>query len=225
MENLKYLKEEEILTKIDKEEAKKKKLIIDDKCDLYMKIQALYKKVFDYYIEENIPIKNIVDKSLKSSNLDFGKQKEEQKNQYQKFSYLDSEYLFVRNFFYIERLDKENIEIFKKKIERKDYEINDEMVEIVKQTYEDIITVKTDRITGEFKTFYGYSSPNFLFDNNSLVLFLNYGRNTIELQGEEFIKNAIKKEEYLEKVINEVKDIFEEKLKYKTEVRYYKGVI
>lgn len=226
MSELKCLNKEEIIkANIDKQQAIIKKLIIDDNYDLYLNVQALYKKVFDNYLEKLIPINNIIDETLKNCNLDYGKLEENRKNIYQKFSYLNSDYLFVRNFFYIERLDEKYLNKFIEKIKRNCFSIDDEIIEMVKLTYKDIIKVISKKTTETFKTFYGITTPNFLFDNDSLVLFINYGKNTINLQGKEFIDNKIKKEKYLDKLIKEIKLIFEEKLDCKTEVKYYKGVI
>jgi len=220
---LKFLDMKEIeRAKIDKEQAIGKQLIDDESYKLYREVQALYKKVFDNYLESLIPIKEKVDKKLEESKLDYGKLPKEQENAYKKFSYLNSDYFFVRNFFYIERLEEDDLKEFVNKIKEKDFEINDNLTEIVKRTFKDIIKVISRRGHEKFKVFYGPVVPLFEFYNDSLVLFINYGRNTIKLEGEEFINNKRKKEAYLKKLTEELKKEFEEKLDTKVEMMYYK---
>lgn len=219
---LKSLNENEILSaKINKEEAEQKGLITEDNYDLYIKVQALYKKAFDNYIESVIKVNDIVDKKLEQSNLDYGKLEEKQKNIYQKFSYLNSEYLFVRNFFYIERLSENDLNKFIKQDD-----VTAEIIEVVKSTYKNIMKVNSDKTDNNFKVCYGRMAvPIFFFDNDSLVLFLNYGKNSIKLEGKDFIDNKVKKEKFLDELIELIKCEFEAKLECKVEIRYYKGII
>lgn len=227
MDNLLLLNQTEVdKFKINKEQAIEKHLIDLEKenYDIYLKVQSLYKKSFDTFLERTLKISEI-DKKLEESNLDYGLLEENQKTIYQKISYLKSKYIFVRNFFYIERLSKKDLKVFIEKIKNNDFSIDKSCIEIVTRTFKEVIKVLSKKNQETFKVFYGYAVPCFEFDNDSIVLFINYGKNTIELHGKEFFENKAKKEKYLDYIIAELKEEYQKKLNCKVEMNYYKGVI
>ena len=94
MDNLLLLNQTEVdKFKINKEQAIEKHLIDLEKenYDIYLKVQSLYKKSFDTFLERTLKISEI-DKKLEESNLDYGLLEENQKTIYQKISYLKSKY-------------------------------------------------------------------------------------------------------------------------------------
>lgn len=226
MDNLLLLNKSELgIFKINKQMAEEKGLIEDnDICDMYLKVQSLYKKAFDTFLEKNLNISEI-DKKLKETNLDYGVLKENQKTIYQRVSYLKSKYIFVRNFFFIERLSEKDINIFIDKIKNNDFSIDESCIEIVTRTFKDITKVLSNKTQETFKVFYGYAVPCFEFDNDAIVFYINYGKNTIELRGKEFFDNKAKKEKYLDNLIIDLKEEYQKKLNCKVELNYYKGVI
>ena len=225
MLELRYLNEEEIINNADIQESLKKGLVQDDNYELYQKVQALYKMAFDSYIEKIINFNSEVDQAMKRINLNYGIIGNTEKNMFHKFSYLHSDFIFVRNYFYIEKLDKKYIELLVNKINNKDYEIDDEMDAMVKNTYKNVIKEDSNEIEEPFYVFYGPATPSFQFYNNSLVFFLNYGENTIELSDDEFIENQIKQEEYLDKLTNTIKDKLAQNLDCNIEIKYRQGKI
>lgn len=227
MNNLLLLNQSELHNfKINKEQAAEKHLIDlkKENYDMYLKVQSLYKKAFDIYLEETLKISEI-DKKLEETNLDYGVLEDNQKTIYQKVSYLKSKYVFVRNFFYIERLSEKDLNVFIEKIKNNDFSIDKSCIEIVTRTFKDVIKILSNKNQKTFKVFYGYAVPIFSFDNDSIVLFLNYGKNTIELHGKEFFENKSKKEKYLDYLMLELKEEYQKKLNCKVELNYYKGVI
>lgn len=223
MDNLKLLNKEEInKAGINRAEAINKGLIKENDYQKYLIIQSLYKKAFDNYLKEIMAID--IDKKLLESNLDYGKIKQDKKHNFHKFSYLGSDYLFVRNFLYIERLTKNEIKKFEEKIYNGDYEVDDEIKNIVKSTFEDVIKVKTEN-NEKVKVFYDYIVPTFAFDNDALVLYLNYGTNNVQLSGNEFIHNKVKKEIYLDELMEKIKKECLKKLNCSVEIETIKGVI
>lgn len=176
--------------------------------ELYFKIQSLYKKIFEYRIDQLIGLTE-ANETLKNSGLDFGNLSENKKSAYHKLSYLNLDYIYIQNFLFIEKLKIEYIEIFKEKIINNNYEIDNKLIEIIDETYKEVMTVssidgKDDNQRGIIC--YGIESPINHFYNNSLALRIEYGRNTISFNDRDFLVNYNKKKELLEKVIKSLEE-------------------
>ena len=158
---------------IDKDLAIEKGLIKDDNYNMYLQVQALYKKLFDCYLNEKIKPNNL-DKEILIKNLKIRCLTEKESNIYQKWSSLDSKYIYVRNFFYIERLNIEDLNLFKQVIiEKKDY--IDKLLAIVFNTFKEVIKIDYEGVkTKKYRVFYGSVNPAYEFYNDSLVLFVKY---------------------------------------------------
>ena len=138
---------------IDKDLAIEKGLIKDDNYNMYLQVQALYKKLFDCYLNEKIKPNNL-DKEILIKNLKIRCLTEKESNIYQKWSSLDSKYIYVRNFFYIERLNIEDLNLFKQVIiEKKDY--IDKLLAIVFNTFKEVIKIDYEWVkTKKYRVFY-----------------------------------------------------------------------
>ena len=180
-----------------------------------------YKKLYGIYYQglckylDSIYDTNIIDKKIEKSNLYFGKVLDENKNIYFKMNLLNSNYIFIRNYLNIERLDQKDIDILYNKTS-----VDDEVLDIVKRTYKDIIISNNSKYV-----FYGPSSLDFRFNNNSLVFMINYWKNTKDFSGEEFINISKMQILFLDYLCNEIKNIYTDKLGIPVEVKYYKGAI
>ncbi len=173
-DELKYLSIEEIKkVGIDKKLATEKKLLNSDDYNLYLQIQALYKKFFDNYLNQKIN-PNSLDQKIINNNLKIRCLNKEEKNIYQNWSSLDSNYLYVRNFFYMERLSIEDITVLKQAlVEEEKYK--KELLDIVSKTFKEVIKVNFKDIKNQrYRVFYGGMNPIYEFYNDSLVLFMNY---------------------------------------------------
>ena len=194
--------------------AKEKGLIIDNNYELYNKIENFYKYLFEYFLLSKIDLRKYNDK-IKSSNLYFGVP---HPNIGQLLSnlneYINLEYIYILNNFYIEKISIEDINVLKQYVDKK-IEINEQLLNIVKNTYKEVI--KNNYCNGEYtnikyKVFYGYINLKNAVDNDALVLKIFYSRNTIKLDDEEFIKNIKDKRDFLEKLSNEIIDEVKNKL-------------
>ena len=70
MEKINKIFLKEIKKNIDKEEAIKKEIVINDNYEKYYNIQALYKRIFERYLSNIANIYEKVDDKLVKSNLD-----------------------------------------------------------------------------------------------------------------------------------------------------------
>ena len=224
MNRLSHLDIEEIKYYADKNEAEKKDLIIKENYEKYQKVQSLYKKAFDAYLEQKVDINKEVDQAINASKLHFGVIDESEKNIYHNFSNLNSEYLFVRNFFFIERLERKHLEILEKRINSEDYKIDSELLKIVEMTYKDINKMHSNSNNKTFKVLYG-TIPAFEFDNDELVFFLNYGDDTEELDGDDFFELKHEQNVFLNMLIEKLKDKFQETLKCKIGILQRQGIV
>lgn len=191
--------------KLDSKQATDKKLT-DNNYEMYFKIQSLYKKVFEYKMNEILNLSQIND-TLKNSGLDFGVVFSKRKRYYHRISYLNLDYLYIQNFLFIEKLTEEQLDIFRKRILDKNYEIDDILLNIVNDTYKSVMAYTNELFEGKrVIVCYGVESPANHFYNDSLVIRIEYGRNTKRLNDKEFLDNYNKKKRLIEEKIDELKE-------------------
>lgn len=81
--------------KINKKLAINKGLILDNNFDLYIKLENLYKNLFEKYLNTKINL-NIYDEKLKNSDLDFGLPSPTKKQLTSGLNeYLDLKYIYI----------------------------------------------------------------------------------------------------------------------------------
>lgn len=199
---------------VNKDLAKEKGLIIDNNYDLYKKIENIYKYLFEYFLLSKIDLGKYNNK-IKNSNLYFGVPHPNSEQLLSNLNeYLNLEYIYILNNFYIEKIDINDINVLKQYIDKK-IEINEHLLNIIKNTYKEVIknNYRNGKYTNlKYKVFYGYVHPKNAVDNDALVLKIFYSRNTIKLEDEEFINNIKNKREFLEKLSNEIIDEVKNKL-------------
>lgn len=199
MNDLLVLKKENLNLKgINKKLANEKKLIKEDNYINYLYVQALYKKAFEKYLSLNIDL-SIYDKKLSESELDFGIILDERKTVFHKNSYLNLNYIYIRNYFYVEKLSVDYIKIFFERLNNHNYEIDNILLKIVQETYSDVINdnYKHNEYKEDTTTCYGPIIPSNIVNSKSLVLVIQYGRNNKSYTDEEFLINQLKKKQFI----------------------------
>lgn len=176
--------------------------------EMYYRIQSLYKKVFEYKINQLINLIELNDR-LKKSELDFGLLPDNKRNYYHKISYLNLDYIYIQNFLFIEKLKAEYLNVFKERVLANDYKIDAVLLNIVDETFREIMKANyySDGYSNEQRIVcYGSENPANHFYNDSLIIRIEYGRNTVKLTNEDFLINYNKKKELLDTIIKELKD-------------------
>lgn len=155
---------------------------IDDDNSEYFKLLNNYKKLFESYLKDKLPLQ-LIDDNMKSSDLKFVPVKEEDMDFYQISSTMGLNYIYLRNNLYIENLSKEDLEIF--------YTLetfDDKAKEFIKRTYLTVINPYDEKRI----IFYGPENSKHLCDSTDVVLGIRY--NEFEINGmsdEEFQKNFL----------------------------------
>ncbi len=204
--------------KINKKLAINKGLILDNNFDLYIKLENLYKNLFEKYLNTKINL-NIYDEKLKNSDLDFGLPSPTKKQLTSGLNeYLDLKYIYILNNFFIEKLDNEDINSLKDELEKDVIDLNENLINIIERTYKEIINnnyYKGSYIEKNYNVCYGDITLDSYAPNNALVLKIFYGKNTKEFNHEEFIKNIKEKKIFLQKFSEELKEEIEKNLNIK----------
>ena len=200
-------------------ELAKAKGLITDNDNLYKELEKKYKYILEYYLNTIIDF-SIYENMISSSNLYIGKNKK-----YQDLNeYLKLDYLFFINNLFIEKLDDNNLTLLKNF--NKD-NITDEVVNMIKNTYSDVIKDNyfkekyTDQI---YKVCYGPVVPNNFVDNNSLVFRFIYGKNLIDLNGDEFFELNRKQQKYINDTLDNLKKELLDKTGIKAEILITKDI-
>ncbi len=187
---------------INQQLAEEKGLIRKEDYTLYEKVECLYRKGLYQVLSHYFDLLQC-DKVVEQIHLDFGVVPEERQNPYQKVS--PSKYFYIRNFLFIEKLEKEDIDLLKEK-----EEVDDSVLEVVKKTYPEIIRDNYRRGVYEetSTTCYGAMIPKNIIDSRNLVIVFHCGKNENIVRGKEFIEN-LKAQKFF---IQEFSRTFERKL-------------
>ena len=187
--------------------AKEKNLIINEDTSIYDELVYKYKYVLEYYINSIINLSKY-EKEIDSSNLYIGKN-----IKYKKLNnYLNLDYLFLINNLFVEKLSMEDINLLKNSFNKDN--ITDNLINLIKRTYKDIIYdnyIKGSYNTKIYKVCYGYFVPMNFVDNNSIVFRLYYGKNLKEINEKEaFIKIHKEQLDFLNNIINRIIEEFKQ---------------
>ena len=106
---------------------------------------------------------------------------------YQYFSSDILKYFYIRNNIYIEKLNKKEIDFLEKKIQSKNYELDDETMQIIESSYRRVIFEDVLKNGELCKTLYGPNSSNFFADNNAIIIGVRY---------DEFAENKLNDDEW-----------------------------
>ena len=114
----------------------------DEFNEKYLYLQALYRANLESYLLEVLDLQE-TDEFLKSSELEFVTKKEEEKDVYERYSTMDLTFIYLRNNLHIEYLTKEEIALLEKHLMEGKEVIDEEVKEMVKETYPIIIKVRS----------------------------------------------------------------------------------
>ena len=198
-----------------------KGLIVEDNYDLYNKIERVYKYLFECILVSSINL-NEYNEKIKTSGLDFGIPHPTKEQLISGLpEYLNLEYIYLLNNFFVEKLDIEDINILKEYDLSVGGNISDQLVNIILKTYKDVI--KNNYHNGEYtdkvyKVCYSYADPVDFCDNDSLVLKIYYSKNISKMSDEDFIKNMKDKKEYIDSLSNNMINEITNKLNIKCEI-------
>lgn len=194
--------------------ANEKGLIIDNSKSIYDEVVYKYKYVLEYFISTIIDFKKYEDE-INNSNLYIGKN-----SKYKNLNnYLNLNYIFLINNLFVEKLSVDDIKFLRKKFNKDN--ITDEMLDMIKRTYKDVIY--DNYLRGEYqntiyKVCYGSVVPFNFVDNNALVFKIYYGKNLIDKDGDAFIELHQKQLDFLEKLKTKLKSEIKEKLDINCEI-------
>ena len=183
-----------------------KGLIVNNDKSKYNNLIKIYKYLLEYYISTRIDFLKY-EELIKNSGLYIGINKK-----YKVLNeYLDLDYIFLINNLFVEKLSPDDIDRLMTKF-KKD-KISSELVDVIERTYKDIIydNYINDKYQNIIcKVCYGPVVPFNMVNNNSLVIKIYYGKNTINLDGDEFINLHEQQLAFFEElrlqIINEVKE-------------------
>jgi hypothetical protein len=205
---------------INRELAVSKNLIIDGNEEKYNLLVRNYKYLLEYYINSRIDLSNY-DNMIKNSDLSIGTN-----SKYKSINeYLNLDYIFLINNLFVEKLSNEDINEILNKFNKDN--ISNELITIIERTYKDVIldNYREDGYTDKiYKVCYGSIVPRNMVNNNSLVFKLIYGKNLIDVEGDQFIGLHKKQLMFLEDVINKLKEEVSNKLNIDCEVLLEKDI-
>ncbi len=152
----------------------------------YLLLYNMYRKLFTVYIMQKLKLKSY-DKKIEKSELGFTANKKQDMDIYQYFSSDILKYFYIRNNIYIEKLNKKEIDFLEKKIQSKNYELDDETMQIIESSYRRVIFEDVLKNGELCKTLYGPNSSNFFADNNAIIIGVRY---------DEFAENKLNDDEW-----------------------------
>ena len=197
------------MTSYNKELAKEKGLIINEDTTKYDKLVKNYKYLLEYYINTKIDLKKY-DNYIKNSELGIGiNPKYRPLNEY-----LGLDHIFFINNLFVEKLSTSDVDKILNNFDITN--ISSELLEIIERTYKDVIYdnyFKGEYRNDIYKVCYGAVIPSNFIDNNSLVFKIYYGKNLINLDGDEFIKIHEAQLEFFNNLINVLQNDIKDKLK------------
>ena len=198
--------------------AQSKGLVNENDYTKYNSLVNIYKYLFTKYLETKIDLQKY-DNEILNSNLDFGMMPDNYRNDYQKNSYLNLNYIYIRNNFYVEKLNVEEIN-YLLNIDIDNCVLNSETINLIETTFRDVINdnYRHDKYLDNTNACYGSFIPSNIVDSKSLVLCIQYGKNTTKYTDEEYLKNRKMKQIFLDNLKNRIRLDFSDILDINTTV-------
>ena len=200
--------------RINKELAIKKGLIENNNYTWYSQLENFYKFLFENYLLKVVDL-NKYNTLLKNSDLDFGIAHPTKKQLLDKNCFLNLEYIYILNNFFIEKLTDDDINLLKKNIAMKQYTLTAELEGLIKRSYKDVIKdnyISNNYTNDIYNICYGSMVPSNFVKNNALVIKIFYGKNNKQYSNDEFIDNLTKKKEFIDTLSFEIKKEVKAKL-------------
>ena len=207
--------------KVNFDVAKEKGLIVENDARAYSIIQGFYVKAFESLLTSKVNLKEY-DDILKNSDLDFRVVSDDIKLEYHKLSSMNLSYIYIRNFFFIEKLEDADLSYFANKINQGDYSIDDKTLSIVEKSFRDVIVdnFRNPRYVDR-DTVISYGPHSEINDciADALCVFIHYGKNSSDLSKDEFFENKRKKEELLNEISDKIASEISTKMNVKVVVK------
>lgn len=183
----------------------------------YKDLENIYKNYFEKYLASKT---NIIkyDESMKNSELDFGLLNRKVNLKSNLDEYLNLNYFYILNIFYVEKLTNEQQLILSSNNE-------EQIIQLVINTYKDIIKyTREDHPNERYKVNYTFNSSEESYSyNDELVIAIYYGSNTIDLvTKEKYLDNYHKKEEFLNEISNDLSSEIKNNLDLDCKIIYQK---
>ena len=192
--------------------AMEKGIIIDNNFANYEQLVEIYKLLFTKYLEFKIDLKKYDDRIL-NSDLDFGIMPDSNKSTYQRRSFLNLNYIYIRSNFYIEKLDLEDIK-FLNNVNVNNFSLSQDIINFIERTYKDVINdnYRHGKYVDNTNTCYGAFIPDNIVDSKLLAICIQYGKNNKQYSDKEYLKNSKLKNVFLKNLAMELKIDFKENL-------------
>ena len=184
----------------------------------YDKLVKNYMYLLEYYINSKIDLSRY-DELIKNSDLYYGiNTKYQSLNEYFSFNYI-----FLINNLFVEKLSIKELEL----LDSFNDVVNNELIDLVDRTYKEVIFDNFNN--GNYqdnvsKVCYGSLIPSHMVDNNALVFKIYFGKNKIDLSGQEFIELTEKQYDFLDNIANKIKEDIRNKLNTNCEVLIEKDI-
>lgn len=193
--------------RINEELARQKGLITERDTSKYEELVKKYKYLLEYFISTKIDLSKYED-MIKNSGLYIGVN-----DKYKSLNeYLKLDYIFLITNLFVEKLSLEDISL----LEGFDNNnITDEVMGVIARTYKDVIYdnfFKGEYQNIKYNVCYGPMVPINFVDNDAIAFKIYYGKNQIDLDGDEFIELHKKQLSFFDELINKFKEEIKEKL-------------
>ena len=133
--------------RVNKELAIEKKLIINDDSKIYTSVQKLYIKCFEQILLSKVDLKKYEER-IENSKCNIGPVKVKNKTYYHNLSSMNLKFIYIRNFFYVEKLNENDLSIMIQKVNNNNYEVDNALMDIVNRTYKDVLA--NNYVNGEY---------------------------------------------------------------------------
>jgi len=180
--------------------------------DLYLNMQALYRKALEQYLSERLNL-GMFDEMLISDELRFIPRSDEGMSFHQRYSTFGFSFIYLRNNLPIERLSEGDLEVLRNYINDGSSEVTEPLLELVARTYARVISVHDEDDSGEGGGLAYYCNrPNCGAPNDALVFEIDQIAEINESGRFTDRDNEIRKREYL---VNEFIPLMEQILSEK----------
>lgn len=110
----------------------------------YLRLRDVYRANMEAYLLDVLDIKAL-DDEMKGSGLGFTGHSREDCNLYEREYSMGLEFIYLRNHLYIEYLSKEQLRLLERQAEKGGIRVSEEVKDMVKSTYRDVIRVRDPR--------------------------------------------------------------------------------
>jgi len=173
----------------------------------YLKAQAIYRAAFYQYLNKKVNI-NQYERMLDESEYNFIQRDVSRQHLYQRFGSFENRYIFLRNNFYIERLDQDDVNMLN--------EASDKyaLIELTARTYKDVIRINPRENTDANIYTYdaGVLSGNIEVPNAAVLLYIAFDMEFDDAEEDVYFENFKIMEEFARKVADQMQEDLTEAL-------------